>query len=76
MVGNVKRELLDQMCHESRNLAQVAKGMVTEMRKLQEAPIKNREEIEWIQDKLLHRLREFNQFTEIFRDKVDEVDET
>ena len=75
-MGNVRRELLDQMCHESRNLAMVAKGMVKEMQKLQEFPIKNRSEIEWIQDKLVHRLREFNQFTEIFRDKVDEVDET
>jgi len=68
----MKKELLDQLCHEAGNHGFITHGIIKKLVKLQEFPVKNRQEIETLHTELLERERAFADFTKEFRCKAVE----
>jgi hypothetical protein len=68
----MRRELLDILCHESRNHSAKVEGLVREIIVLQEFPVKNRQEIEKKCVDLKAMSKGFSSFTEDFECRVAE----
>ena len=70
----MKRQVLENICHESGNFELVVHGIAKELDSLVENPVKNRDRLKELIGHLRHRTKEMRKHRDFFVEKVREQD--